>query len=478
MTIRSCRLKEDSEMAMTSKSQDMKAHKFVWKQIPKGLFDPFFELLFVSALSLMIFDSAIASNQVPAKAQEKTIAIINATIHPVSSGTIEAGTIVFDKGKIIAIGASVTVPQGAEVIDAKGKHVYPGLISSDTYIGLTEIGAVRATNDHAEVGRINPNVRAEAAFNPESEIIPVTRANGITTVVSAPTGGLISGTSAMMMLDGWTWEEMTLKASTGLVIQWPGMHIQRGWWVTKSEEDQKKDRDKQLGEIADAFRDARAYMIAKKAEEQEGIPYHNVDKRWEAMIPVLEGKVPVIVAATEMAQIEAAVAWSQQEKVKMILRGGHDAWRVAELLKQNNIPVIAGGVHRLPGRRFERYDEAYELPKKLFDAGISFAIMTGDEAPHERNLPYAAAMAGSFGLPREEALKAITLYPARIFGVDDRIGSLEVGKDATIIVTNGDPLEIMTNVEMEFIQGRKIDLSSRHTMLYEKYKEKYRRKGN
>lgn len=420
-------------------------------------------------------DMLFASGQIPAKQQEKTIAIINATIHPVSGPVIENGTIIFENGKITAIEAQKTTPRGAEVIDASGKHVYPGLISPDTYIGLTEIGAVRASRDYAETGAINPNVRAEAAFNPESEIIPVTRANGITTVITSPRGGTLSGLSAAMLMDGWTWEDMTLKAPAALCVNWPDMTIYRGPGVLRSEEDQKKERDRELAELADAFRDARAYMTAKNAEERKGIPYHNVDKRWEAMIPALEGKIPVVVRASGMEEIQAAVAWAQQERVRLVICGGHDAWRVADLLKKNNIPVLAGGVLRMPDRPFERYDEAYVLPKKLYDAGIPFAIISEDEAPHERNLPYHAAMAAAFGLPKEEALRAITLSPAQIFGIADKVGSLEIGKDATLIVTSGDPLEITTTVEMEFIQGRKIDLSSRHTMLYEKYKEKYRR---
>lgn len=432
---------------------------------------------FVLGAVLLFSTTARSSNQIPAKPQEKPIAIVNATIHPVSSTPIERGTIVFDKGRIVAVGTNVAIPQNAEVIDGTGKHVYPGLMSPDTYIGLTEIGAVRASRDVAETGRINPNVRAEVAVNPESEIIPVTRANGITTFVTSPRGGLISGLSAVMMSDGWTWEEMTLKAPAALVVQWPSMTIARGWWVTKSEEEQIKDREKALKELAEAFRDARAYMTAKNAEQHKGIPYHTSDVRWEAMIPVLDGKVPVVVSANEVQQIQAAVAWAQQEGLKLILKGGHDAWRVTDLLKEHNIPVLAGGIHRLPSRRFEKYDEPFTLPKKLHEAGIPFAIISDDEAPHERNLPYQAAQAAAYGLPKEEALKAITLYPAQIFGVADRIGSLEVGKDATLIVTTGDPLEIVTNVEMEFIQGRKIDLTSKHTMLYEKYREKYRRQA-
>lgn len=416
---------------------------------------------------------AHASGQIPAKKQDHPIAIVGATIHPVTGPAIERGTILFDNGKITAVGSDVTVPASAEVINADGKHVYPGLISADTYIGLTEIGAVRASNDRSETGRINPNVKAEVAFNPESELIPVARANGITMAVTSPAGGLISGTSAMMLMDGWTWEEMRFKAPVALLVNWPWMYVAKG--EPQQEEEQKKNRDASLKEIADAFRDARAYAAAKAAERQQGIPYHDVDVRWESMIPVLEGKVPVMVRANDVQQIQAAVAWAAQERVKLIILGGQDAGRVTDLLKKDNVPVIVSGTYNLPPHRFDRYDDAYALPAKLHAAGVQFAIASGEEAAHERNLPYNAAYAAAYGLPKEAALKAITLYPAQIFGVADRVGSLEVGKDATLIVTTGDPLDIRSNVTLEFIQGRKIDLTSKHTMLYEKYKEKYRR---
>ena len=193
------------------------------------------------------------------------------------------------------------------------------------------------------------------------------------------------------------------------------------------------------------------------------------------MIPVLEGKIPVLMNAEEIQQIEAAVAWADQENVKLVIVGGYDAWRVANLLKTKDIPVIVNPIERTPWRRWEEYDDPATLPKKLLDAGVRFCIAGDGGASNERNVPYNAAMAASYGLPKEEALKAITLYPAQIFGLADRAGSLEVGKDATFIVTNGDPLEIMTNVETEFIQGKNISLHSRHTQFYEKYKEKYKR---
>ncbi len=432
-------------------------------------------IILVLALAFAYVTSVYASDSIPGKPQDHPIAIVGATIHTVSGSDIEKGTILFDKGKIVAVGAQVTLPPGTETIDAAGKHVFPGLISSSTQIGLTEIEAVRATRDMNETGLINPNVRAETAVNPESELIPVARANGITMAVSTPTGNLIAGTSAMMMLDGWTWEDMTLKAPAALNVYWPEMGVSQSPWVRRTEEEQKKERDTRIKELTDAFRDARAYWTAKRAEGAGGLPYHDVDVRWESMIPVLEGKVPVVVWADEIRQIEAAVAWAEHENVRLIIGGGHDAWRVAELLKEKKIPVLAGAIYRLPDRRFEEYDEPLMLPAKLYQSGIKFSIITQDESGHERNLPYHAATAAAYGLPKAEALRAITLSPAEIFGVADRVGSLDPGKDATLIVTTGDILDIRSNVTMEYIQGRKVDLSSRHTRLYEKYLEKYRR---
>jgi len=419
--------------------------------------------------------TSAASNQIPAKPQDHPIAIVGATIHPVSGPAIEKGTILFDAGKIVALGTNVPLPKNAEVIDAAGKHVYPGLISPNTQIGLNEIDAVRASLDETETGSMNPNVRAEVAVNPESELIPVVRSNGITMVVSTPTGGLISGTSAMMMMDGWTCEDMTLQAPLALNLNWPEMTVNKAPWVRKSEEEQKKEHETAVRQIEDAFRDARAYMKAKAADGEKGIPHQNADLRWESMIPVLQRKVPVVIWADEVQQIEAAVAWAEQESLRVIIGGGHDAWRVAELLRRHDIPVLAGGIYRLPDRRFEEYDEPYMLPAKLLQAGVRFAIISEDEPAHERNLPYHAGTAAAYGLPPDEAIKAITLSPAQIFGVADRVGSLETGKDATLIVTTGSPLDIRSNVLMEFIRGRRIDLSNKQTMLYEKYKEKYRR---
>lgn len=429
------------------------------------------------AVIVLMAAPALASTQIPAKPQDHPIALIGGTIHSVSGSDYAGGTIVFDKGKIIGLGMNVAVPADAEKIDVTGKQVYPGLIDANTAIGLTEIGAVRATNDRTETGSINPNVKAQVAVNPESELIPVARSNGITLVLTEPAGGVISGTSALLYLDGWTWEDMTFKAPVGMHLDWPSMVPRTAWWMQDSEEKQLQDRDKALNDIRDAFKDARSYMIAKQAEASPGVPYHNFDSRWEAMIPVLEGKVPLIVNADQIQQIQAAVAFAEKEKVKLIIDGGYDAPLCADLLKKDSVPVIVDGTHREPQRDDDPYDSPFTVPARLRSAGVAFCISGGGEAANVRNLPYQCATAVTYGLAKDEGLKAMTLYPAQILGVSDRVGSLEIGKDATIIVTTGDPLEIPTQVTMEFIQGKKIDLSDKQKILYEKYKERYRRMG-
>ena len=431
--------------------------------------------LAVITLAVLCRTADANASEIPAKGQDHPIALIGATIHTVSQGVIEQGTVLFDKGKIVAIGTAVDLPPGTERIDVKGKHVYPGMTDAFSTVGLSEIGSVRATQDISETGNINPNIRAEAGVNPESELIPVTRANGVTTAVVAPHGGAIAGTAAALVLDGWTWEDMTMRSPVGMVIIWPQMTISRAWWEQRSEEEQKKARDKALNDLRDAFKDARAYLKAKDAEGRGNVPWHNVDMRWEAMAPVIGRKIPVLVEAEDLQQIESAVAWADKENLRMVLVSGSEACRAADLLRARNIPVILGPVQTLPSRAWESYSMPFEAAKKLYDAGVKFCI-TGDGDPSNgRNLPYHAATSAAYGLPKDEALRSVTLSPAQILGLDDRIGSLEVGKDATLIVTNGDPLEVATNVEREFIHGKDIPLTSKHTRLYEKYREKYRR---
>jgi imidazolonepropionase-like amidohydrolase len=266
---------------------------------------------------------------------------------------------------------------------------------------------------------------------------------------------------------------MVVKAPVAMELNWPSMSPTRSWRQQLGEREQLRERDERLKQVRQAFADARAYMIAKK----NGSSPTNFDARWEAMIPLLEGTIPLAVSANDVQQIQAAIAFAQQEKLKLIIVGAAEAPQCADLMKKYDVPVILTGTQRLPQRRSSAYDEQYTLPARLRELGIRFCIAGSRSASYVRNLPYQAGMAAAFGLSKDEALKSITLYPAQILGVEDRVGSLEVGKDATLIITDGDPLETATQIEQAYIQGRKIELTSRHTRLWDKYKEKYRRMG-
>ena len=430
-------------------------------------------ILLVASLLLSVA-CALAADAVPAAKQKKPIALVGGTIHTVSGDVLQNATIVFDKGKIIALGASVAIPADAERIDVTGKHVYPGIIDSYDHIGLTEIGSVRGTVDVAETGSINPNVKAEVAVNPESELIPVARSQGVAIVNTAPSGGLISGLAAALMLDGWTWEDLTLKSGLGLIINWPSMVYAPSRFVRVTKEEWQKQRDEQLKALRETFSSARAYMIAKKAEQQKGIPYHDTDPRWNAMIPVLEGRIPVFVQANELSQIQGAITWAEQEGVKLIIVGGRDAIFAKDQLKAKDIPVIVTDIQSAPMRQWQGYNEVFSLPMRLKQAGIRFCIAGEGDASNARNTAFQAANAAAYGLSLEDALKSVTLYAAQVLGIADKVGSLEVGKDATLIVTNGDPLQPPTITERMFIRGKKIDMRDKHKQLYEKYQEKYR----
>jgi len=417
---------------------------------------------------------ARASDTIPALPQAKPIAIKGATIHPVSGPDIPSGTIVFENGKITAIGPDAVIPADADVIDAGGKHVYPGLINANTVLGLVEIGAVRATVDVEEAGAINPNVRSTTSVNPDSELIPVARSAGVLTALSVPEGGIISGQSAVLRLEGWTLEDMTVLSPAAMHLRWPNLTIDRRPRARKSVKDQQKEIEKAQKQIRESFLVARAYWQTRKNPG----PDFKMDLRWEALMPVFEGKLPLFVHAGTLAQIEAALAWAKEMQLKIVLVGGNDAWRLAPQLKETDTAVIVGPSTTLPLRRDDGYDSGWSSAAKLKEAGVRFCIASNGRGAetNERNIGYEAGLAAGYGLPKDEALKAVTLSPAQILGVADRLGSLEVGKAATLIVTNGDPLDFPTQVEAAFIDGRKIDLSNRQTRLRDKYREKYRRK--
>lgn len=403
-----------------------------------------------------------------------TFAIRNATIYPVTSPAVPNGTIVFSGGVIRAVGRDVAVPADATVIDGTGLSVYPGLIDSGTTIGLTEISSVAGSNDVNELGDLNPNARAAVAVNPHSNLIPVARVNGITTVVTAPGGGLISGQAVLIQLAGWTPEEMVLKDPVGMIINFPRIRTSSFFDQPQDEEaekEAKKAYGQQLDKLREVLRDARAYAKASEARAQAATPRFDRDLILEALVPVVQGRVPVIIQANLEEDIRAAIKFAEETNLKMILSGGTDVQKVLEELKRRDIPVLLGPIWQLPPREDDPYDLIYTNALALHQAGVRFAIQTADS--HDvRNLPYQAASAAAFGLPKEVALRTITIQPAEIFGVAERLGSLEVGKMANLFVTDGDPLEIVTTVRHLFIAGEPISLETKQTLLYDKFRNR------
>lgn len=439
------------------------------------LFAGFCTILFGALpFSAPMLPVASANPLVPGSPQQQTIALVGATVHPVSQPSISDGTVLFKQGKIIAVGSDIKIPNDAQVIDVAGQHIYPGLFDAYTDLGLVEIAAVRATRDSSEVGQINPNVRALVAVNPDSELIPVARSGGVLFALAAPQRGLLAGTSAVVQLDGWTYEDMSLRGDAALHIAWPRSIPVTSWWDQSPPKAQLAARDKKRHEIRQAMDDARRYLLAQEAQDE--IP-PKFDARWESLIPVLQGKRPVVIQADEVQQIRDAIAFADHYKLRLIVLGGYDAPLCAEMLRTRDIPVIVSGVHRLPEHRHEAYDAPFTLPRRLADAKVRFCIASDQGGSNVRNLPYHAGTAAAYGLDDEEALKAITLYPAQILGVADEIGSLEPGKRASLIVCDGDILEATTRITSAFLNGSTVDLNDRHKQLWKKYQEKYRRLG-
>ncbi len=424
------------------------------------------------------YAASLAGPEIPGENSDTPIHIRGVTVHTISGDIIPNGAVTIVKGKIEGVGSAETlkVPDGATVIefdDNKPHHLYPGLIDADTALGLVEIEAVRATVDTSETGELNPNVKALTAFNPDSELIPVARADGVLLGLVVPRGRLLRGQSSLMMLDGWSGPDMVLKTNVGMHLSWPYPVRGRTWDDDDSAAERLKNHKKRLEQISELFDQTDVYRAAKAADSN----HSEYDPRLESMVSVAAGEMPLYVHANDVRQIEEAVAFAASRKLKLIIVGGYDAEICAPLLLQYNVPVIVTGTHRLPRRRYAACDEPFTLPARLQAAGVTYCLAGYDRfsASGVRNLTQHAGTAAAFGLGKEDAVRAITLAPAEVLGVADRVGSIETDKDATLIIADGDVLEFTSNISHAFIQGRPVDLDNRHKRLYRKYKLKYER---
>jgi len=432
-------------------------------------------------LSLLVPARALAQAMSKSQQPEKTYAIRGAKITTLAGPVIEKGNIVMRGGRIVAIGADAAIPADAEVLDAAGLEAYPGFFDAVDQIGLQEVGAVAATVDSHELGQFNPQLNALTAVHPASEHIPVTRAAGITEVVSAPSpggfggggGGVILGQATVLNLAGWTVEEMMVRRSVAMVVNWPDFNTRSFDFSTFSVRERpfneaKKEYDKKVQELTDFFEEARHYQ---QAVEKGSAQNYIRDLKLEAMIPVLKGELPLLVLADRAREIRGAVEFCDKQKVRMIVGSGADSMKVADLLKAKNIPVILGPTLRLSNDEDDPYDKFFTLPGDLQKKGIRFALASFD-VEFVRRLSQQAGNAVAYGLSHEDGLKAISLYPAQILGLDKDLGTLETGKIANIILTNGDPLELRTEVKNLYINGRPTSTDNKHKQLFEKYSKR------
>ena len=426
----------------------------------------FIYLIFIG----LLFQSEIfAQNQAAGSPQTKAIALTGATIHTANGQVIPNGVIVFNKGIITAVGAAGTAYDKAttETIDVAGKSIYPGLISPVNSVGLIEIEAVRATDDQREVGGINPHVRALIAYNTDSEVIPTVRSNGVLITQATPQGDIVAGMSSVMQMDGWNWEDAALKKDDGIHINWVGYFKRDFDFVTFTASTKKNDkRDEILREIDKTFNDAIAYSQTKPSV---------TNVKMEAMRGLFDGSKNLYINADYGKEIIEAVQFAKSKGVKkIVIISGEESLMAADFLKENNIPVIINTTHRLPNSADDDTDIAYKLPQLLAQKGVLVGLAYIGLDWRTRNLPFLAGTVAGYGMDKEDALKLITANNAKILGIDKMVGTLEVGKHATLIVSAGDVLDMRTaKVEHAFIQGRKVDLDDKQKRLYRKYAEKY-----
>jgi imidazolonepropionase-like amidohydrolase len=416
------------------------------------------------------------------------VLIRDADVYPVTGPEVKGASVLIENGRIAEIGPKIAAPKGARVIDARGLRVYPGMIDSGTELGLSEISAVRETVDTGELGEFMPQLRALVAVNPESEHFGVVRVNGITSVMTYPASGggggrfgggerqIIAGQAALIHTDGWTWEDMAIKRTAAIHLLFPSIAGPGGRGGAMLEmlpgaagtpgtyTAAKRAYEEQIAKLTDFFDNARHYQKAKAAN----MPGFEPNRKYDAMIPVLEGKLPVAVSASRASAIHDAIEFAAKQNIRIVLLQPRELTKAAAELKAKNIPVILGRVLALPEAEDDPYDQAFTLPAEAYKAGVKFAFGTFNNE-FIRNIPYQAATAVAFGLPYEEALKAVTINAAQIWGVSDQVGSVEKGKIADLMVTTGDPLEIQTQVKHLFIAGKEVLLTNKQTRLEEKY---------
>jgi len=431
--------------------------------------------ILAAALSLFTVSTFVSTtgfaqaNISPAPKQSQAIAITGATIHIGNGSVIENGTLVFDKGKIVSVSAGGAAQSGATEIKANGKHIYPGFIAPITNLGLTEFESVKATLDFNEIGNMNPHIRSLVAYNTDSKVPATLRSNGVLMAQITPQGGTIAGSSSVVQLDAWNWEDAAIRTDDAIHLNWPVIPRSRFGRMAMSEEAMRERRDAALSELESFFAEAKAYAENKPAV---------VNPRLAAMKRVFDGSERLFITADSQKDIVAAVNFAKKHKIIPVIVGGDEAHLITEFLKENNITVVIKQPHALPNAVDDDVNMPYKNGAMLANAGIPIVISI-DGYWQQRNLPFMAGTVAAWGLDKEKALQAITLNTARVLGIDKTVGSLEVGKDATLFISSGDALNMTTiNVENAFIQGRNISLDNLHKQLNKKFSEKYGLKTN
>lgn len=430
-------------------------------------------------LSILLTGSMLCArsqaNVLPAAAQKAPIVIKNATVHTGEGSVIENATIVIENGKITAVGKDVKIPAGAEVTDAAGKHVYPGLVLPSSNLGLVEISSVKASNDEREIGDMNPNIRSIVAYNTDSKVINTLRSNGILAANIVPQGSFLAGSSSIVQLDAWNWEDAAIQMDGGMHLYMPSLMPRPtfgrggggiGGPNAGTPSDPVKEGLEKMEQLKSFFKEAKAYLAATDNKE--------TNLKFESVKNLFNKKQKLYVHANTVKQMLVALDFVKEFGFDMVLVGASEGWQIADLLKQNNVSVILDQLHRLPTGEDDDVDQPYKTAAALQKAGVLFALSDDDSQNRGRNLAFNAGTAAAYGLTKEQALAAITLNAAKIMGVSDKTGSIAVGKDANIIISSGDILDMRTNnVTDAFIQGRKINLDDKQKQLNERYEEKY-----